>query len=404
MPLEENTHQSGYPGVNFFVDGEGPTTSIVRSVLSHIAGSEGVVLKLAENAEYSDYQARPTIFSRVCSPTLAWLPETLSEIGARYAFYLDDNLWEYRNDNELGQYYARPDVRRSLDQFVNHATIVIVNSEFLAGYVRLRFPGLSVLRVPAPFDFSKLVSTEGDFHMEKVPTLRVGYAGTERGDAFLPVAAAIKRVLQARPGQIEFEFIGYAPSSLEGLNGVRRFIEIGDYGDFLVFKRSRQWHAALAPLASDSFSSAKTNNKYREYGAMGITGLYSAAGPYLESVQDGFNGLLVDDGEDNWVNALLWLIDNPALRESIGERAREDVWRKHRLEVVAEEWSRGLGHAQLRPLDSGFRSTLIWTIRRFLGGMKGRMENYSQLRRKEGLRVLIVHIARKLKSLLRIMK
>ena len=137
---------------------------------------------------------------------------------------------------------------------------------------------------------------------------------------------------------------------------------------------------------------------------MGIAGLYSAVGPYLESVQDGLNGLLVDDGEENWVNALLWLIDNPTQRESIGERAREDVWRKHRIEVVAEEWSRGLRHAQLRPAGSGVKSLLTWTVRRSSGSIKGRMGNYSQLRKQEGVRALIVHIARKLKSLLRIKK
>lgn len=391
------SHQPHTPGLNFFVDGEGPTTSIISAVLSHITGADKVALKLAERAVYDDYLAHPTIFSRVCSPSLAWLPRALVGAGARYAFYLDDNLWEFQSDSDLGKYYARSDVQRSLNAFVGHAATVIVNSELLAMYVRQRFPGLRVARVPAPFDFSKLPA-EGDIVQRNNHPLRVGYAGTGRGDAFSPVTAAIEHMLREMPGEIEFEFIGYVPSSLNGVHGVSTFAEIADYEEFLAFKRSRRWDAALAPLSGDVFSSAKTNNKYREYGAMGIVGLYSATGPYPESVSHGVNGLLVKHGEDNWRNALLWLVEHRELLASIGARAREDVWRKHRTEVVAEEWHRALEEARLRTCDSALGSLFAWTAKRFWGELKGRVGNYSQLASNEGFPALINHLGRKLKE------
>jgi glycosyltransferase involved in cell wall biosynthesis len=77
------------------------------------------------------------------------------------------------------------------------------------------------------------------------------------------------------------------------------------------------------------FEACKTNNKYREYGGCRVAGVYSATSPYVECVRHGETGLLVANDPEAWIAALEALIDAPALRAAIADRAFEDVRRNY---------------------------------------------------------------------------
>ena len=53
---------------------------------------------------------------------------------------------------------------------------------------------------------------------------------------------------------------------------------------------------------------AKTDNKYREYGAFGCAGIYSGIPPYTQVVTDLVTGYLVENIENAWLLALNELI------------------------------------------------------------------------------------------------
>jgi hypothetical protein len=332
-------------GLNLFVDNEGPTTSLTASVLDRLCGTGKLNLQRVNIAPRSEYLTRPTLFSRVCAPALQWLPGFLTRHSARYAYYLDDNLWEYRRDNALARYYESAAVRRSLEGFVRGSSVTLVNSRHLADFVCNRIPSANIVCVPASFDFRMIPSDP--VVSERSAPLRVGYAGSERGEAFNSVATAIERVLSKRPGEFEFEFIGYLPDALKGRRGVRHFEALPDYRKFLALKQSRGWEVGLAPLEDDIFSRCKTNNKFREYGALGIAGLYSDVAPYADSVSSGRTGILVEHGSDAWTSALEWALAHRAALPIIGAEARKEVWARHRLDVVAAQWAAALAGADL---------------------------------------------------------
>jgi hypothetical protein len=91
----------------------------------------------------------------------------------------------------------------------------------------------------------------------------------------------------------------------------------------------------LAPLKNDLFHNSKTNNKFREYGACWVAGVYSNAEIYTDCVENGRTGLLVSNEEDAWYKAIKKLIDDPGLRESIQAEARAYVEKEYALNAFA---------------------------------------------------------------------
>ena len=341
--------QSGEPRVLLVPDGLIPTTYIIEPVLRHALGSRFAGLRLAADLDGATLQREALLFSRVCDPRHGWLPGWLSRRGARYAYFLDDNLWAFRSDSDVGRYYARRDVLATLDRFIRNAACVLVSSWPLRDALIARFGDIDVRHVTAPFDFS-LVDRDAP---SRASVLRVGYAGSERGEAFAPVTEAIERVLHSHRGAVEFEFIGYVPPALVGRSGVTVFPAITNYAEFLAFKQWRGWHVGLAPLNDDAFNRAKTNNKFREYGALGIAGVYSRVEPYVSSVINDGNGLLVAHSPDAWASALVRLIEEPGLKGELGLEARRHVWNFHRLDAAAGSWCSLLGDVGLTPAKDG---------------------------------------------------
>jgi hypothetical protein len=94
----------------------------------------------------------------------------------------------------------------------------------------------------------------------------------------------------------------------------------------------------LAPMADVPANLYKTNNKYREYGAMHIAGIYTNTSPYKESVSDGVTGLLVEHSANAWRHALEQLIRDKELRDRIADAAYADVRTRYAQDVVAEQW------------------------------------------------------------------
>ena len=94
----------------------------------------------------------------------------------------------------------------------------------------------------------------------------------------------------------------------------------------------------LAPLLDDVFHRSKTNNKYREYGACRIAGVYSDVSVYASCVRHGETGLLVPSRPGAWFEAVARLVEEPGARERIQQQAREDVRSRHSQDETEAVW------------------------------------------------------------------
>jgi glycosyltransferase involved in cell wall biosynthesis len=159
----------------------------------------------------------------------------------------------------------------------------------------------------------------------------VGFLGSHfKDEEFVTVVPAIERLLdEGRP--LRFEFFGFLPAALSGRPAVSHVPWISSYLDFRRRLAELRWDVGLAPLRDLEFHRAKTNVKYREYGAAGIAGIYSNAAAYRDTVRDGVTGLLVphEDG-GAWYEAMLRLGGDAGLRAAIRRAAFEDVTTNYR--------------------------------------------------------------------------
>jgi hypothetical protein len=113
-----------------------------------------------------------------------------------------------------------------------------------------------------------------------------------------------------------------------------------DYDRFLRRFSQAQFDIGLAPMKDDLFHRSKTNNKFREYGACGIAGVYSDVEVYSGCVQNETTGLLVANDSEAWYRAIAHLIEDPELRQRLKDQSRDYVrlhYSQEQFELISRE-------------------------------------------------------------------
>jgi len=274
------------------------------------------------------------LMARGDSHSFHLLAKALNRAEIPYVYYLDDNFWELDPSTELGGYYRSNVTQLRLERIIGGAETVLVSTEALKGYLA-RF-GDKVHQVDAFFDFSLL--PELPPQPDNGGVVRGGFAGSiHRAVDLVEIMPDLLAVLDERT-QFEFEIIGVDPGMLPAHPRIRYFPYLDSYERYIEFQVERQWDFGLAPLSDASANRYKTNNKYREYSAQGIPGIYSDALPYAEIV-DLKTGLIA--GRDRtWREAIELYIDSAELRTAVRENARRDGEERFSLDAVAHQWLR----------------------------------------------------------------
>jgi hypothetical protein len=194
--------------------------------------------------------------------------------------------------------------------------------------------------VTPPLDWSLVAGIPALSHAKDGP-VKIVYATSRRDDTLYQIfVPALRQVLAEYPERVEMHFWGVAPEEFRGVPGVRFRKFILNYDQFLSQFARHGFDIGLAPLPDDVFHQSKTNNKFREYGACGIAGIYSNVSVYTGSVTDGKVGLLVENDPQAWYVALKRLIDDAGLRCRLGEAARRDLLEAYPADAFSAEWQR----------------------------------------------------------------
>lgn len=96
-------------------------------------------------------------------------------------------------------------------------------------------------------------------------------------------------------------------------------------------------HVGLFPVAADTkFNRAKSPTKLFEYMALGKPVIASGIGEAAYIIKDGYNGMLADNKEE-FVQKMRCLIEDPGLRQLLGQRSVQTVREEFSLEVIGKQ-------------------------------------------------------------------
>lgn len=102
-------------------------------------------------------------------------------------------------------------------------------------------------------------------------------------------------------------------------------------------KNETEWDIGIAPLEDNNINRSKSNLKYLEYTALNIPCIYSNTGPYTE-IGEKNAGIVVNNTTKEWEKALINLIKNYELYETILKNAHKDVKKNYMVKNASLIW------------------------------------------------------------------
>ena len=280
------------------------------------------------------------------------------------------------------------EIKHIMIRLMRKVDFIMVTNERLRQYLEVYNPNVHVL--PNLLNL-QIWNKKGEEQISEGPRedrLIIGYAGssTHKYD-FKSVIPAIKYLLSRYKDKICFKFLGCIPDELRDVPGAYYLGNvINSYRQYVDFLKKTRFDIAISPLEDNSFNQCKSNIKFLEYSICGYPGIYSAVGPYIDSVTDKETGLLTENTTEAWIRSMEYLINNPTLRNQIGEKACHNVkenysfkervkeWYQFYSQLIPEEQRRPIKRISLAPFISygpyfiyAQMSKIYWQIRCLLG-------------------------------------
>ncbi|MBI5651534.1 MAG: hypothetical protein HZC40_13995 [Chloroflexi bacterium] len=265
------------------------------------------------------------------------------DLGKPIIYELDDDLLDLPASVE-----AEPDHQRArqLREYLVSANRVRVYSERLREKISALNP--NVTRVDGPVDWTLIPRAPPQ---KKSNRVRIVYATSRIVDDLANIFVDdVLQLLNEFPNQIELTLWGCRPEKLIHHPAVCTRAFVTNYDQFFSQFARAGFDIGLAPLLSDSFYLAKSNNKFREYAACRIAGVYSNVAVYSDCVRDGATGLIVPNARGAWFTALARLVRDVELREHIQTHAQSFAREHYDQDLFARVWLDHIQQAMTTPV------------------------------------------------------
>jgi len=255
------------------------------------------------------------------------MAETFRRAGGLVIADIDAPLFDARALKSSAYYRDRPDRQADLRQrcmgfqrLMELAHRVAVPTPVLASLIDGK--GARAVYVPSPlgsvaitgYSGKKSRAPEGRDRKIRLCYRAGAYAG---GDDFRFLCQSVRRVLAER-SDVEFHFVGdhLAIEGVDGWIGHRPFSQDALHA-FL-----ERMDINLAPLASGTFSQCGGETSLAEAAIHGVPSIASPSPSHEAFVREGRSGLIAGT-EEEWYAALLRFINDAALRDALGQAARD---------------------------------------------------------------------------------
>lgn len=273
-----------------------------------------------------EYRARQDM--RVANEDLAWadvvllgrldswyelqLTRRMRQAGKYLIYILDDDLLNVPIEISSAAYYNQPQIQRYIRQIIDLSDAILSPSPLL--HAKYALDSRLALRIEEPA-IEPLAYVP---HAEEA-AVKIGFAGSadRTGDIARILGEVLPRLKEEYGGRIEFEFFGAIPPFAQNL-GAKTVAYQSSYDEYRRTLNALEWDIGLAPMVESPFHACKHYNKFVEYAAAGIVGVFSDVQPYVrikETLE--LDELFTGNDVQQWYETLKRLIDDRERREAL---------------------------------------------------------------------------------------
>lgn len=274
--------------------------------------------------------ADAVLLGRLDSSTEYHIARQLKQAGKYLIYVIDDDLLQVPLGLSSAGYYGLPDVRRSIRRMISMSDAILSPSPILLK--KYAIDGRAAVAIEEP-----ALDPVGYAPHDPFQPVRIGFAGSvdRTGDLENLLEEVLMRIHNERGDQVSFEFFGAIPRFAQHLNAYS-IPYCDSYDEYRRTLNERRWDIGLAPMPDTPFHACKHYNKYVEYAAAGIVGVFSNASPYDRLAQRGANGLFCENTISSWLNAINLLLDHPQQREDMRKRLCDQTHAELSVPATAE--------------------------------------------------------------------
>lgn len=149
--------------------------------------------------------------------------------------------------------------------------------------------------------------------------LVIGWSGSHSTVRHLLTIENVLKKIQNKYPNVIIRAMGGTGIKVEGL-----VIESLAWREDIEISTLQTYDIGIYPLPDEEWVYGKSGLKAIQYMALGIPTVATAIGTNFRVIEDGISGFLVTS-EEEWIQRLSQLIENPDLRRQIGKKAREKI-------------------------------------------------------------------------------
>lgn len=243
-------------------------------------------------------------------PVFEWVIAKV--LRKRIIFDFDDAIW-LANTSENNRLASRLKWHSKTGNICRWAHCVSAGNVYLAEYARQFNPNVVVN--PTTIDTTTLHNQLKD---QQTSPVVIGWTGTHSTIQYLDFLIPILNRLAQR---FEFTFLVISDRKPAFTLSCLQYIpwnKVTEREDLL------RMHIGVMPLRDDTWAQGKCGFKALQYMALGIPAVASPVGVNTTIITASVNGFLCQT-EDEWEQALAYLLQQPQLRQGMGKAARQRV-------------------------------------------------------------------------------
>lgn len=243
-------------------------------------------------------------------------------LGVPYVVDYDDALFHQYDQHK--SWWVRRLLGKKIARVMRGARLVTVGNEYLADYAR-RAGANHVEVIPTVIDLEHY--PEPIAVKPQCTGFTIGWIGTPATAKYLwGVAPALVEFCAGGKGQLKL--IGSGSFDLAGVS-----VEVIPWDESTEVDHLKKLDVGIMPLPDQPWERGKCGFKLIQYMACGLPVVASPVGLNSEIVDHGVSGFLAET-EEEWVQALNRLRDDPGLRRRMGQAGRKKAEERYSLQVT----------------------------------------------------------------------